>query len=245
MSFASQLVCVHLLQHEHQIVHSSLHVRRSQEFMIDGIFRDFRDMFSCPLQNYLGLLDHTSKERLRLHQPLLKIVLGTAKTFHIDKTRSVFPNLSCREIVGRSHCICKSSLIGNASFQRDYLLLKLRENLLNSHGHSRIVKESKQPNTLTLCEIRVSRVRPQTKELQFSSCVFPTKTPCKLDKQTCPSNPSQSPAPVKQASPQVSSPRPNCPPPHNKRRATITNVAQIERYTIMVTNYDFCRGSFS
>ena len=38
---------VHLLQHELQITHSSLHVRRNrQEFLIDELVRDFRYLFS-------------------------------------------------------------------------------------------------------------------------------------------------------------------------------------------------------
>ena len=54
-------------------------------------------------------LDHTSKECLRLLRPLLKIllsareVLRTTKAFHVDETRSILPNLSCREIVDSSH----------------------------------------------------------------------------------------------------------------------------------------------
>ena len=60
---------------------------------------DFRRLLSGPLQNHIRLLDHTSEECLRLLRPLLEILLTsseflrTSKTFHINETRSILPNL--------------------------------------------------------------------------------------------------------------------------------------------------------
>ena len=62
-------------------------------------------------------------------------LLRTTKAFHIDETRSVFPNLSCREIVDCSHCIGKSRFCCHLSSQREQLLLKLCNNLLHRHRH--------------------------------------------------------------------------------------------------------------
>ena len=125
---------MHLLQHKLQVLHSSVHIRiRRQE--LDGCRRDFNRLFSCPRQHHLRLLDHTCEECLRLLRPLLKIplfareVLRTTKAFHTDETRSVFPNLSCREIVDRSHCVGESRFCSNLSSQREQLLLKLSDNL--------------------------------------------------------------------------------------------------------------------
>ena len=59
--------CAHLLQHELQVLYSSLLIRRSRhEFHIDELLRDFRRLFSRSLQHHLGLLGHASKERLHL-----------------------------------------------------------------------------------------------------------------------------------------------------------------------------------
>ena len=77
--------CMHLLHHKLQVLFSSVH--------------NFRRLLSCPLQHHLRLLDHTSEERLRLLRPLSEILLSarellrTTKTFHINETRSVLPNL--------------------------------------------------------------------------------------------------------------------------------------------------------
>ena len=58
---------VHLLQHKLQVLHSSVLVRiRRQQLEINRCFRDFRRLLSGPLQHHLRLLDHTSKEGLRL-----------------------------------------------------------------------------------------------------------------------------------------------------------------------------------
>ena len=114
---------------------------RRQELETNCCRRDFLRLFSGPLQHHLRLLDHTSEECLRLLRPLLEILLlatellRTTAAFHIDETRSVFPNLSCREIVDCSHCIGKSKLCCHLSSQREQLLLKLRHNLLHRHRH--------------------------------------------------------------------------------------------------------------
>ena len=114
---------------------------RRKELEINRCRRDFRRLFSGPLQHHLRLLDHTSKECFRLLRTLLEILLTsseflrTSKTFHIDETRSVFPNLSCREIVDCSHCTGKSKFCCHLSSQREQLLLKLRHNLLHRHRH--------------------------------------------------------------------------------------------------------------
>ena len=105
---------MHLLQHKHQVI-------RRQELETDCCRRDFRRLISRPLQRHLRLLDHTSEECLRLRRPLLKILLAareflrTTKAFHIDGTRSVLPNLSCREIVDRSRCIGTCSIVMDSS----------------------------------------------------------------------------------------------------------------------------------
>ena len=134
--------CVHLLQHKLEILHSSVHILvRRQELEIDCCRRDFRQLFSCPLQHHLGLLDHTNEECLRLRRPLLELLLTTSEllqtpaTFHIDETRSIFPHLSCLEIVNRSHCIGKSRFCRHLSSESEQLLLKLRHNLLHRHRY--------------------------------------------------------------------------------------------------------------
>ena len=72
---------------------------------------------------------------------LLKILLTvselprTTEAFHIDGTRRVFPNVSCREIVDCSHCIGKSRFCCHLSSQREQLLMKLCDNLLNGQRH--------------------------------------------------------------------------------------------------------------
>ena len=92
-------------------------------------------------QHHLGLLDPTSEECLRLLRPLLEIllsaseVLRTTEVFHNDETRSVIPNLSCREIVDCSHCIGKSRFCCHLISQREQLLLTLRHNLQHRHRH--------------------------------------------------------------------------------------------------------------
>ena len=54
---------MHMLQHKLQVLCSSLLVRRGRhEFTIDELCRDFRRLFSGPLQHHFGLLDHSSEE---------------------------------------------------------------------------------------------------------------------------------------------------------------------------------------
>ena len=93
-------------------MHSSFHW---QKFEIDEFCRDFRRPFSC----------HASKECLRLLRPLLKILVSVRELIR----PSVFPNLSCREIVDGTYFFCKSSLIINLSLQCANCLLKLCDNL--------------------------------------------------------------------------------------------------------------------
>ena len=107
--------CVHLLQHKLQVLYSSLLVRRSrQKFTVHEFCRDFRRLFSSPLQHHLGLLDHSSEECLFLLRPLLEILflaiefVRTTKAIPINETRSVFPNLGCREIVDYPYCFLPS-----------------------------------------------------------------------------------------------------------------------------------------
>ena len=123
---------VSLLQHNVQVLHSSVLVRvRRQALEINCCRRDFRRLFSGPLQHHLRLVDHTSEECLRLLRPLLEIFLTTSElllmteAFHIDETRSVFPNLSWREIVDCSHCTGKSRFCRHLSYESEQLLLKL------------------------------------------------------------------------------------------------------------------------
>ena len=104
--------CMHLLQHKLQVLYSSLLVRRRrQKFTVDEFCRDFRRLFSSPLQHHLGL-DHSSEECLRLLRPLLGILflarefLRTTKAIHINETRSVFPNLGYCQIADCPHCFC-------------------------------------------------------------------------------------------------------------------------------------------
>ena len=68
---------------------------------------------------------------------------STTKAFHIGGTRSVVPNLSCREIVDRSRCVGESS---HLSSQRDQFLLQLCDNLLHRLRHSRSFNFSKFMN---------------------------------------------------------------------------------------------------
>ena len=87
------------------------------------------------------LLVTPAKNCLRLLRPLLEILfsaselLRTTEPFHIDETRSVLPNLSCREIVDCSHCIGKFRFCFHLSSQSEQLLLKLRHDLLHRHRH--------------------------------------------------------------------------------------------------------------
>ena len=62
------------------------------------------------------------------------------KAFHVNETRSILLTLSRRDIVYGSYCIVKSRLISNLSFQRENLLVKLSDNLLHCHRHSRIIE---------------------------------------------------------------------------------------------------------
>ena len=94
--------CMHLLQHKLQVLYSSLLVRRGRlELTIDELCRGFSRLFSRPLQHHLRLMDHTSKERLRF---FAREFLRTTKAIHIDETRRVLPNLSCRKIVDCPYC---------------------------------------------------------------------------------------------------------------------------------------------
>ena len=130
---------VYLSQQGLQIVYTLLHVRRSrQEFQIDELLRDFRDMFSRALQHRLGLLDHTSPERLRLLRPLLEIslfareFLWTTKVFHVTVTRIVRRNLNCRKILDGTFCVCSPSTL---AFSVMTSLVKLCDNLFNRQRH--------------------------------------------------------------------------------------------------------------
>ena len=122
---------VSLLQHKVQVLHSSVLFRvRRQALEINCCRRDFRRLFSGPL-HHLRLVDHTSEECLRLLRPLLEILLTTSEllltteAFHIDETRSVFPNSSWREIVDCSHCTGKSRFCCHLSSESEQFLLKL------------------------------------------------------------------------------------------------------------------------
>ena len=162
-----------LLKHNLQVWRTSLNVRGSRrEFQISMLSRDVRTLFSYPLQHDLGHLDHSSKERFRLLRPLLEIfllaseLLRPIETFRVNETRSVFPNMSCREIVDGTHCCCQSGLIGNLGFQRDHFLLKFCDNLLNCQRNpSRIDNVSNNSKLHTRCETGVSRAHLQTKVL--------------------------------------------------------------------------------
>ena len=74
---------------------------RRQELEINRCRRDFRRLFRA----------HSNIISDSLIAPLLEILftaselLRTPETFHIDETRSILPNLSCREIVDCSHFI--------------------------------------------------------------------------------------------------------------------------------------------
>ena len=108
MSFASQLVsttnAVCICCNKLPVLYSSVHIgiRRPE-----CCRRDFRRLFSCHSNIISDSLITTSEDCIRLVRPELKILflarefLLTTKAFHIDETRSVFPNLSCREIVDR------------------------------------------------------------------------------------------------------------------------------------------------
>ena len=67
--------------------------------------------------------------------PLWQRSSSDDKAFHIDETRSVFPNLSCRETVDRSRCVCKSRFGCHLSSESEQFLLKLRDNLLHRHRY--------------------------------------------------------------------------------------------------------------
>ena len=121
---------VHLLQHKLQVLHTSVQIRvAGQELEIDGSHRDLDRLLSSPLEHHLRLLDQATEECLSLLRPLLEILLfareflRTTQALHIDETRSVFPNLSCREIVDRSHCISESRFCSHLSSECEYLLL--------------------------------------------------------------------------------------------------------------------------
>ena len=61
------------------------------------------DSLITPAKNASVFFDHRWKSFSR---PVN--FLRTTEAFHINETRSVFPNLSCREIVDCPHCIGKS-----------------------------------------------------------------------------------------------------------------------------------------
>ena len=120
--------CVHLQQHKLQGLYFSVLVLvRRLELESNRCRRDFRRLLSVsgPLQHHLRLLDHISQECLRFLGPLLEILLTsseflrTSKTFHVNETRSILPNLSCREIVECSHCTGKSRFCCHLSKQRE------------------------------------------------------------------------------------------------------------------------------
>ena len=102
--------------------------------------RNSRSMVSCVI-SVTCAADHSNIVSDFLITPAtnasLKIFLlasqpiRTTETFHVYETRSVFPNWSCREILDGTYCVLKSSLTSSLGFQRDHLLLKLCDNLLN------------------------------------------------------------------------------------------------------------------
>ena len=61
------------------------------------------DSLISPAKNASVFFDHCCKSSFTFSK-----LLRTTNAFHIDETRSVFPNLSCRKIVDCSHCIGKS-----------------------------------------------------------------------------------------------------------------------------------------
>ena len=125
-----------------RFLHTSVQIRvTGQELEIDGRHRDVDRLFSGPLQHHLRLLDHASEECIRLLRPLLEILLFAreflriTKAFHMDETRSFFPNMSCREIVDRSCCFSESRFCSHLSSECEYLLLQLCHNLPHRHRH--------------------------------------------------------------------------------------------------------------
>ena len=74
---------------------------------------------------------------IRLLRTLLKILhsarefLRTTKAFHVDETRSVIPDMSCSEIVDRSHCVGEPRFCSHLSSLRELFLLQLRNNLFH------------------------------------------------------------------------------------------------------------------
>ena len=111
------------------------------------------------------------------------VILRPAKTFHMDETRSVFPNLSCRKIVHGMYCVCQSSPIGNLGFKHDHFLSKLWDCLFNRQRHpSRIDSGS----NLTTWGKATANSTPDAKPMFLvlllrhtccgtSSCVFPRR----------------------------------------------------------------------
>ena len=137
--------------------------------------------------------------------PPCQRILRTTQALHINETRSAIQNLSCGKVVDRPYCICESRLFSNLRFQHEHLLLKLCDNLLHRHQHCRIVK---LPNSWISC----------TTSHKCSSCISPAQTrQTNVFQQT-----SESPSPVHQAFPQLSSPRPNCSPTNNDLKLCAT-----------------------
>ena len=127
----------------------------------------------------------------KLHRP--------TKAFQDRETRSVFPNLSCREIVDGTYCFCQSRLIGNLCSQRDHFLSKLCLNLGQTTAKLH-----------TRCETCVSRASPQTMVLWHMWCLEHLLLCCSTKTKSLLAFPT-SDAPIELL---------NC-PPRNMRRATI------------------------
>ena len=163
-----------------------------------AVGKSSRSMISCVISvtcsaGHSNIISDSCKETLRLFRPLLKLFhfarefLRTTETFHVNETRSVFPNLSCRGIVDGTYCFCRSILI----FQRDDFLLELCDNLFNRNRHSRIDNKSTHKQNPRQMRHQCFSCLLLRQGLRISSCAFARRTPRELDKQTCPLESSQ------------------------------------------------------
>ena len=137
----------HLLQHKLQVLHSSVLVRvrrknsRSIAVVVISVgcsaahSNIISDSLIIPAKNASVFLDHCWKSS---SGPVNSF--GRPRPFHLDETRSVFPNLCCREIVDCSHCIDKSRFCHHLSSESDWFLLKLCNNSLHSSSTSLLLR---------------------------------------------------------------------------------------------------------
>ena len=101
---------------------------------IDEFCRDFRRLFSSPLQHHLGLLDHSSEECLRLLRPLLNISplpensFGRPRPFTSMRLGVSFRTRTVARLLICPYCFCKSRLCSNLSSEIEQFLSKLRHN---------------------------------------------------------------------------------------------------------------------